>query len=287
MSAPESAGEPLTYASYLRLAQILDQQRCRSSPTAHDELLFITIHQVYELWFKVLLFELSDARDRMLRGDARRAGLRLRRCQEIERVLVGQIEVVDTMSPRGFLQFRGALGTSSGFQPAQFREIEFLSGASDDGWLARAGWLSSDDRERLSRRLAEPDLWDAFIALVGGTGFTVATERQRAAALAEIAGGDEIAGGNETAGGGKGHGELWDLSEALLSHDQMWSAWRARHLTAAVRQLGEKPGTGGSAGGDYLRARVHLRFYPELWAARNLLVPADEPREAASEAVRR
>ncbi|WP_018501386.1 tryptophan 2,3-dioxygenase family protein [Parafrankia discariae] len=281
MPAPETDGEPLTYATYLRLTQLLDQQRCRSSPTAHDELLFITIHQVYELWFKVLLFELADARDRMLRGDARGAGLRLRRCQEIERVLVGQIEVVDTMSPRGFLQFRGVLGTSSGFQSAQFREIEFLSGTPDDGWLARAGWLSSDDRAQLCRRLAEPDLWDAFLTLVGGTGFAVATEHQRAAALAEIAGGDESAGRNG------GHGELWDLSEALLSHDQMWSAWRARHLTAVVRQLGEKPGTGGSAGAGYLRARVDLRFYPELWAARSLLAADDEPRETAPGAGRR
>ncbi len=264
VSSPVNQDDSLTYAAYLRLTQLLDQQRCRSSPVAHDELLFITIHQVYELWFKVLLFELSDARDCMLRGDTYRARLRLRRCHEIERVLVNQIDVVDTMTPHGFLEFRDALGSSSGFQSVQFREIEFLSGVVDDDWLDQAYWLSAAERDQLSRRVAEPDLWDAFIALVAGSGFAVATKRQRSAAFVEIAAGRAR------------HNDLWDLSESLISHDQMWSTWRSRHLMMAVRQLGTKPGTGGSTGGDHLRKRIDLRFYPELWEVRSVFGPAHE-----------
>ncbi|KPM57607.1 tryptophan 2,3-dioxygenase [Frankia sp. CcI49] len=246
----------LTYAGYLRLTEMLDQQRCRSLPVAHDELLFIAVHQVYELWFKVLLFELADVRDRMLGGDTYRARLRLRRCHEIERVLVNQIDVVDTMTPHGFLEFRGSLGTSSGFQSAQFREIEFLSGADDHGWLARAGWLTAEDHRRLSRRLAEPDLWDAFVVLLTSAGFPAATASQRSAALCEIA------------AGGDRYSELWELSEALIGHDQMWSSWRQRHQLTVLRQLGVRPGTAGSAGATYLAGRAQLKFYPELWEAR-------------------
>ncbi|KLL10272.1 MULTISPECIES: tryptophan 2,3-dioxygenase family protein [Protofrankia] len=274
-SADHDSG--LTYATYLRLPHVLDQQRCRSSPPAHDELLFITVHQVYELWFKVLLFELSNARDRMLDGDAYRARLRLRRCHEIERVLVNQIDVVDTMTPHGFLEFRGTLGSSSGLQSTQFREIEFLSGADDSGWLDRAVWLSTEDHQRLSRRLTEPDLWDSFITLLAVAGFAVGTPQQRAAIFYEIAVGDDR------------YNELWELSEALIDHDQMWSTWRLRHQMTVVRQLGGKPGTGGSTGGGYLAERVPMKFYPELWEARSRFGPPNDgslPRVHAPESLR-
>ena len=144
MLSPAGHDEGLTYATYLRLGQVLNQQKCRSLPVAHDELLFITIHQVYELWFKVLLFEMSSARDGMLGGDAYNPRIRLQRCHEIERVLVNQIDIVDTMTPHGFLEFRGVLGSSSGFQSVQFREIEYLSGVNDAEWLDRACWLSAN-----------------------------------------------------------------------------------------------------------------------------------------------
>ncbi|MEX5709354.1 tryptophan 2,3-dioxygenase family protein [Parafrankia sp. FMc6] len=264
MQLPVDHDGDLTYSSYLRLPHVLGQQQCRSSPVAHDELLFITVHQVYELWFKVLLFELSNARDRMLAGDAYRARLRLGRCHEIERVLVNQVDVVDTMTPRGFLEFRGALGSSSGFQSAQFREIEFLSGVDDTSWLDAAAWLSAEDRQRLSLRLAEPDLWDSFVVLLALAGFAVTTPRQRSAAFCEIATGDDR------------YSALWELSEALIGHDQMWSAWRLRHQMTAARQLGGKAGTGGTTGGEYLAGRVQLRFYPELWEARSYFGRPDE-----------
>ncbi|HEY2947059.1 MAG TPA: tryptophan 2,3-dioxygenase family protein [Micromonosporaceae bacterium] len=252
-------GGLLTYGSYLHLTDLLEQQVPESSPPAHDELLFITIHQVYELWFKLLLAELTDARDRMLVGESYLPRVRLERCHTIERVLVGQVDVIDTMTPQDFLEFRTKLAPASGFQSAQFREIEFLSGLKDPGYLDRFRGLSDADRERLNRRLVEPSLWDGYLAVLAKAGFAVDTPDQRFEAYAAIAHDRER------------FGALWDLAEALVAHDQAWALWRARHVLMAERQIGTKPGTGGSAGGAYLRSRIELRFYPELWELRSRL----------------
>jgi tryptophan 2,3-dioxygenase len=252
-------GGLLTYGAYLRLSELLDQQVAESSPPAHDELLFITIHQVYELWFKLLLAELTDARDRMLAGETYLPRVRLSRCQVIERVLVQQVDVIDTMTPQDFVVFRNKLAPASGFQSAQFREIEFLSGLKDPGYLRRFKGLSEVEKERLQTRLVEPSLWDGFLAVLVKAGFAVSTPEERVAALRRVAADRER------------YGPLWDLAEALVDHDQAWSLWRARHVLMAERQIGTKPGTGGSAGGAYLRSRVEHRFYPELWELRSHL----------------
>jgi tryptophan 2,3-dioxygenase len=252
-------GGLLTYGAYLRLGELLDQQVPESDPPAHDELLFITIHQVYELWFKLLLSELTDARNRMLDGESYLPRVRLSRCHAIERVLVQQVDVIDTMTPQDFMVFRTKLAPASGFQSTQFREIEFLSGLKDPGYLARFRGLSDAERDRLQRRLDEPSLWDGFLAVLAKEGFDVASSDSRAAALLDIAA-DRAR-----------HGPLWDLAEALVDHDQAWSLWRARHVLMAERQIGTKAGTGGSAGGAYLRTRIELRFYPELWELRSRL----------------
>jgi tryptophan 2,3-dioxygenase len=252
-------GGRLTYGAYLRLPDLLDQQVPESSPPAHDELLFITIHQVYELWFKLLLSELTDARDRMLAGESYLPRLRLERCLVVERVLVNQVDVIDTMTPQDFLAFRNKLSPASGFQSAQFREIEFLSGLKDHTYLRRFRGLSEVERGRLERRLAEPSLWEAFLAMLGKHGFAVSSADERFESLLAISRDREH------------HGPLWDLAEAMVAHDQAWSMWRARHVLMAERQIGTKAGTGGSAGGAYLRSRVELRFYPELWELRSRL----------------
>jgi tryptophan 2,3-dioxygenase len=252
-------GGLLTYGTYLRVPELLAQQVPESDPPAHDELLFITIHQVYELWFKLLLAELTDARDRMLAGEVYVPRVRLERCLTIERVLVSQVDVIDTMTPQDFLVFRTKLAPASGFQSAQFREIEFLSGLKDEGYLDRFRGLTSAERERLRQRLDGPSLWDGYLALLEGAGFPISTVEERFAAYRTIAHDRNV------------HGALWDLAEALLAHDQAWALWRARHVLMAERQIGTKPGTGGSAGGAYLRSRTDLRFYPELWELRSVL----------------
>jgi tryptophan 2,3-dioxygenase len=252
-------GGLLTYGSYLRLPELLDQQVPESDPPAHDELLFITIHQAYELWFKLLLAELTDARDRMLAGETYTPRVRLERCHVIERLLVSQVDVIDTMTPQDFVVFRTKLAPASGFQSSQFREIEFLSGLKDASYLDRFRGISDAERARLTSRLIGPSLWDGYLFLLRQEGFAVGAAEDRMHALVTVARDRDQ------------YGALWDLAEALIQHDQAWSLWRARHVLMAERQIGTKPGTGGSAGGAYLRSRVEARFYPELWEMRSNL----------------
>ena len=180
-------GGQLTYGTYLRLADLLAAQVPESDPAAHDELLFITIHQVYELWFKLLLSELTDARDRMLAGETYLPRVRLARCRSIEQVLVTQVDVIDSMTPQDFVVFRNKLAPASGFQSSQFREIEFLSGLKDPGFLRRFRGLGPEEEARLRRRLDEPSLWDGFLAVLAAAGFAVDSRRTRAASLLKIA----------------------------------------------------------------------------------------------------
>src|SRR6185436_12078110 len=157
-------GARLTYGSYLQLGRLLSAQRLESDPPAHDELLFITIHQVYELWFQQLLHEATAARDAMQEGRTWWAQHLLQRMHVIERVLVQQVDVLETMTPQDFLQFRQRLAPASGFQSVQFRELEFLSGAKDPSYLKRFKGLTEAEKQRLQRRLDEPTLWDAFLS---------------------------------------------------------------------------------------------------------------------------
>ena len=260
-------GALLSYGSYLRLPALLNQQRPQSGavdgrgdrPAAHDELLFIIVHQVYELWFKLLLHELGDARDLMLAGEDYLPRLRLERAHVVEHVLVEQVDVLETMTPQDFLAFRALLAPASGFQSVQFREIEFLSGAKDPAFVNRLGHAAEAERERLRRRLAEPTLWDGFVTLLGKAGFDGRTVESRRAALIEVS--------RDRAS----YGPLWDLAEALVEHDELCARWRTRHVLMVERQIGTKSGTGGSTGAPYLRRRLDLRFYPELWDLRSYL----------------
>lgn len=252
-------GGRLTYGSYLRLAELLAQQVPESDPPVHDELLFITVHQVYELWFQQLLHELDDARDRMLAGDAHTPRVRLQRSHVIERVLIEQVDVLETMTPQDFLVFRNALAPASGFQSVQFREMEFLSGAKDADYLARLHDADPDEQARLKRRLDEPTLWDGFLVVLAGAGFDVSTPDLRLDGLVAVA-------RNRSA-----YGHIWDLAEALIEHDALSARWRSRHVLMVEREIGSKAGTGGSTGAPYLRRRLDLRFFPELWELRTFL----------------
>jgi len=269
VSAPggRSFGEEgglLTYGSYLRLPELLDQQVPQVSPPAHDELLFITVHQAYELWFKQLLHELTAVRDAMLASTDSapvtwRARQLLQRAHVIERLLVSQIDVLETMSPQDFLEFRAALAPASGFQSVQFRELEFLSGAKDPDFVARFRSLTDAERERIMARLAEPSLWDAYVDLLASRGLPVAGDKEILASLVTVARDRPH------------HDDLWQLSEDLLTHDELAGLWRARHVQMVERQIGTKSGTGGSTGAPYLHRRVPMRYYPLLWELRDSL----------------
>ncbi|MGH7761133.1 MAG: tryptophan 2,3-dioxygenase [Candidatus Dormibacteraceae bacterium] len=240
-------GRRLSYGSYLKIPELLALQDGLSDE--HDERLFIVAHQVYELWFKVLLFELETARDRIGSDHIFSALHYLKRVHVIERLLVEQIEVLETMSPQDFLAFRSQLAPASGFQSVQFREIEFLSGLKEPKYLARLE-VTAGEAARLRRRLDEPSLDDAFHGLL---------ERRGSPTLIEVFRDREH------------HGDLFDICEALLDHDEAFAHWRARHVLMVERQIGGKTGTGGSSGAEYLRSTLGKRFYPALWDVRSQL----------------
>ena len=246
MGYQDASGRRLSYDSYLHIPQLLELQQGLTE--AHDELLFIVVHQVYELWFKVLIDELESVRASIETDDLRAARHALARVKVIEDLLVEQVAVLETMAPQDFLTFRSELAPASGFQSVQFREIEFLSGLKDAGYI-KALDGEGDARARLQRRLTEPSLHDAFTALIGRHGVTVSDLYRQA----------------------DRHPELLELAEALLDHDEGFRIWRLRHVQMVERQIGDKPGTGGSTGVRYLQSTLGKRFFPELWEVRSQL----------------
>ena len=259
-------GGRLTYGSYLRLPQLLSAQHLESDPPAHDELLFITIHQVYELWFQQLLHEAETVRDALLTTVAESGGRDLwfvrhllSRMHVIERVLVQQVDVLETMTPQDFLEFRQRLAPASGFQSVQFRELEFLSGAKDEGYVERFRGLTDEEETRLARRLEQPSLWDGFVHVLGEAGLDTSSDEAVTASLRTIA------------HARSSYADVWGLAEALLQHDELAAAWRGRHVVMVERMIGAKTGTGGSTGSTYLRSRLDLKYYPLLWELRSAL----------------
>jgi tryptophan 2,3-dioxygenase len=259
-------GARLTYGSYLHLPDLLDAQHLESDPPVHDELLFITIHQVYELWFQQLLHEAEAVRDALVTTEAASGGRDLwfarhllTRMHVVERVLLQQVDVLETMTPQDFLQFRQRLAPASGFQSVQFRELEFLSGAKDPGFVHRFKGLTDLEKERLARRLAEPTLWDGFVHVLGEAGLDTSSDEAITASLRRVA------------HDRSSYADIWGLAEALLQHDELAAAWRARHVVMVERMIGAKTGTGGSTGAEYLRTRLDLKYYPLLWELRSAL----------------
>jgi tryptophan 2,3-dioxygenase len=253
----------LSYNSYLRVQDLINLQDCRSDPAHHDELLFITVHQAYELWFKQILHEL-DAAISLLGEDRLTAATRaVQRIVEIEKLLVTQIHILESMTPISFLAFRDELNPASGFQSMQFREVEFSSGLKDESILRE---FDEDPfaQERLKRRLELPTLADSFFealerrGLVFEEGSTSAREKRTRAIL-------EILTHFET------RYEEFQLAEALMEHDEYFSLWRSHHIKMVERMVGAKRGTGGSEGVGYLKTTLDKKFFPELWEARTYL----------------
>jgi tryptophan 2,3-dioxygenase len=253
----EEGGE-LSYGAYLRIPELLELQTRLADPVAHDELLFIVVHQAYELWFRQILFEIESVRDHLFAGEIRPARHYLSRVHSIERVLIQQVNVIESMSPQEFLEFRHNLAPASGFQSVQFREVEALSGLKEPGLIGRMGALPVE-LERLRRRFDQPTLWDGFCAAMeaGGYPMPVDDEQARRKGLIAMAWSDDKS--------------LWDLSDDLVTHDELFAMWRSRHVLMVERQIGSKTGTGGSTGASYLRTTIDKRFYPELWDLRSYL----------------
>jgi len=271
MTKDYGSNAPLSYNKYLRVADLIGLQDCLSDPQHHDELLFITIHQAYELWFKQILHEIDAAIVLMNEGRLTAAARALRRVVEIEKLLVNQIHILETMTPISFLAFRDQLNPASGFQSMQFREIEFASGLKHQSLLNE---FREDEfaLSRVQKRFQAPSLGDTFYAALRMRGLDAPTnddsnsdeERRkrygkRAQAVLEILSHFEE------------RNEEFQLAEALLEHDEYFALWRCHHIKMVERMVGTKRGTGGSEGVGYLQTTLDKKFFPELWEARTHL----------------
>ncbi len=271
------APEPgrLTYSSYLKVPELLELQQPQSVPQHHDELLFILVHQTYELWFKELLHDLDAVVANLRKAGAApqshdevyEAARLLRRCTEITRVLVEQFTILETMLPTHFMAFRGLLEPASGFQSEQFREIEFLCGLKDEKML-RYHRPTPEAYASLKRRLEEPSLHDVFFGALQAMGKLPpagvgATERERFEARARAV--------HELYKDEHHHRDWIDVCERLTEFDELVVSWRLRHIQLVERIIGIRMGTGGSTGASYLKLTLDKKFFPELWEARTLL----------------
>ena len=256
----------LTYHAYLALDEVLGAQRPRSDE--HDEMLFIVIHQVYELWFKELLHELAHLQRRLEDGDTPHALHTLRRVLTILKVAVAQIDVLETMTPRQFLGFRDRLDAASGFQSAQFRELEAVLGRRDAGVFEHYP-QDSDARRRIAGAMTRPSLFDSFLRYLATQGYAVpasALERDVAAPWEPSADVQRA-----LLAVYRDDGEPAQVAERLVDVDEGIQEWRYRHVKMVERTIGTKAGTGGSRGAAYLRTTLSTPMFPDLWALRSQL----------------
>jgi tryptophan 2,3-dioxygenase len=264
MTGDESAA--LTYASYLALDDVLGAQRPRSQE--HDEMLFIVIHQVYELWFKQLLHEFAYLQSRLEMGDSSRALGTLKRVLTILKTVVAQIDVLETMTPRQFTTFRNRLDAASGFQSAQFRELEAVLGRRDAGAVDRYP-PGSDARQQIADAMARPSVIDSFLRYLAAQGFGVpreALERDvTQPAVPSPAVQDVLVDVYRV------DGPEVQVCERLVDVDEGLQEWRYRHVKMVERTIGTKRGTGGSAGVEYLRTTLFQPVFPDLWEIRSRL----------------
>jgi len=257
-----------TYANYLKIEELLSLQRPRSDGPEHDELLFIVIHQVYELWFKELLHEFDRVAQLLTADDTHRVQHTLKRILTILKVMVAQLDILETMTPLEFLSFRARLEAASGFQSDQFRQIEFVLGLKSDAAIARFP-EGGRAREALQRRRAAPTLWDAFLHYLAREGYQVP-----AAQLSR----DVTVKSESSADVQKVLIDVYrrdpknaELCERLVDLDEGVQEWRYRHVKMVERTIGTKPGTGGSSGAAYLANTLGKPFFPDLWEIRSRL----------------
>jgi tryptophan 2,3-dioxygenase len=255
----------LTYSSYLHVDQLLDLQRPRSEGPEHDEMLFIVIHQVYELWFKEILHEIDRVKQLLEADEAHRAQHTLKRILTILKVLVAQLDILETMTPLEFLSFRERLEAASGFQSDQFRQLEFTLGRKSVPSMHRFA-AGSRARRALERRFAEPTLWDAFLRYLSREGYVLPEQQltrdvtapiEPSAAIQQIL--IEIY---------RHDPKNSEICERLVDLDEGVQEWRYRHVKMVERTIGVKRGTGGSAGAAYLQTTVGSPLFPDLWAIR-------------------
>ena len=248
----------LSYNQYLKVEELTNLQETLSEPTSHDELLFIIIHQTYELWFKQVLHEIDATIGWFDEGRKFRVNHSLKAATAIEKIMVSQIHILESMAQIGFLEFRDKLNPASGFQSMQFRELEFVSGCKDKKIL---DFFEFDEfaHNRLKKRYESPTVGEAFWSLLDRDGFDVSDHPSKVAAIVKILEKPET------------HPELFIMQDLLIEHDEQIALWRYHHVLMVERMLGMKRGTGGSEGAGYLRTTLSKKFFPEVWEARTYL----------------
>lgn len=269
MATEHDTSQDLDYKGYLQLANLLELQHPLADPECHDEMLFIVIHQVFELWFRLMIHELDRVLELLDARDTLESERLIRRLTSIVRLFIPKLSVLETMIPSDFIQFRDLLKPASGFQSFQFREVEFASGLKEERYI---GMFRNDPvaTARLRRRMEQPSIWDRFLKLLEHRGFDVHDQASQTRSVVEIY-------------RNRGDHDLRMLCEAMIEYDEMFSLWREHHIRMAQRMIGGKPGTGqklaeqaygkagplGTMGVDYLATTLNKRFFPVLWAARN------------------
>jgi tryptophan 2,3-dioxygenase len=255
----------VTYSSYLRVDELLDLQRPRSDGPEHDEMLFIVIHQVYELWFKEILHEIDRVRQLLAADEAHRAQHTLKRILTILKVLVAQLDILETMTPLEFLSFRERLEAASGFQSDQFRQLEFALGRKSRQAMGRFA-VNSRAHRALERRFAEPTLWDAFLGYLAREGYPIPEAALARDITAAVEASDEIQ--RVLIAVYRHDPKNSEVCERLVDLDEGVQEWRYRHVKMVERTIGAKMGTGGSSGAAYLQSTIGTPLFPDLWAIR-------------------
>jgi len=256
--------EAVTYGKYLKIDELLSLQQPRDE-VEHDEMLFIVIHQVYELWFKVVLHELDYSTRLLGQGDAARALHTLKRILTILKVLVAQLDILETMTPTEFLTFRERLDSASGFQSDQFRALEFALGRKTRASVDRFP-EGSRARASLEERWGQPTLWDAVLGYLAREGYAVPDAHLERDVTAKVEASEAI----QTMLVDVYHNDPSnaELCERLVDLDEGIQEWRYRHMKMVERTIGMKQGTGGSAGSAYLRTTLNSPLFPDLWEIR-------------------
>ncbi|HAW95751.1 MAG TPA: tryptophan 2,3-dioxygenase [Phycisphaerales bacterium] len=257
--------DPITYASYLKVPELLDLQRPQSSPEEHDEMLFIIIHQVYELWFKQMLHEGDLLKRHLIADKDELAFATLKRMLTILKTMVSQIDILETMTPISFLSFRDFLQSASGFQSAQFREFEFQLGYKRVKTLQHYP-EGSMEHDALARRISEPSIWNVFCGWIRKRGFEVPEHLVRGDSVEPTVECPEFQ--PELIRLYREHPHERALCEHLVDLDEGIQEWRYRHVMMVQRTIGVRMGTGGSDGVGYLRNTLFNPLFPDLWSIR-------------------
>ncbi len=262
-------GSSQSYGDYLQLTQLLSAQKPVSD--AHDETMFIIVHQVSELWIHLFLHELEFVRRCVIRDDLDPSFKALQRISKVQTQLFGVWEVLATMTPSDYTAFRNALGRSSGFQSVQYRLLEFGLG-NRNADIIRVHQRNPDDHARLTRALQAPSLYDEVLRLLSRRGYGIPAELlDRDFSESHVTSKAVTGAWLGVYHNAEKDWDLYELAEGLIDLDHRFQLWRFQHMKTVERIIGHKMGTGGTGGVSYLAKALELRFFPELWQARTSL----------------